>query len=188
VSFDFNRNPFCVTIAQVHADPSLGTIVQFVGEVREEDYDTESACTKVFEILHELGIDKHHVRVFGDPSGKNLSTKSNVSDYDIITRRFTRQYANRFVKSWVRLHRHVLEGVHAVNGALLSADGSVRVYVSPRCEWLVRDFEVVVFKPGTREIHKEGEYRPYTHLSDAARYLIEQILPLKKASGGRIMV
>lgn len=185
VSFDFNRTPFCAVIAQVR-----GRYLVVLEEVRLEDADTQRMCDEICHtVLPGLMGKARAVRVYGDPAGRQRTTKSNWSDYDVITREFTAAFGARFVPSWAYSHPGVIESVNAVNGMLKNSKGEPYLFVHPKCRHLIKDLERVVFKPGTRDINKTGEEnKMLTHVSDALRYLVSELFPVASRSVSMVTI
>jgi hypothetical protein len=67
----------------------------------------------------------------------------------------------------------VRDRVGLVNAMLSSADGDVRLTISPRCKELIDDFEQVTYEEESTQIDKNRD-RHRTHASDALGYLIWQ--------------
>lgn len=176
VSFDFNRTPFAVGLFQT--DPKTG-VVYAVDEVFMDDADTASVCREIIDNrLAGFVGQTARVRVYGDASGRHRDTRNNRNDYDIITDAFSRAYANRFEECWPRDNPEVIASINAVNAMLRNDFGAVRFYVSRKCVNMIRDFERVVFKAGSREIDKTTDKR-LTHLGDGVRYFLWREYPCK---------
>ena len=58
-----------------------------------------------------------------------------------------------------------------VNSKLKTAAGEASLFVTPKCEGLILDFEQVVYQENSRDIDKTKDKRR-THLSDALGYLV----------------
>jgi hypothetical protein len=65
----------------------------------------------------------------------------------------------------------VLTRVNKVNALLTNALGEVRLEIDARCEELVKDFDEVMFKPGSGIVDKTRDLQR-THVSDALGYAI----------------
>ncbi len=176
VSFDFNRTPYAVGLFQL--DPGSRTVYA-VDEIFMDDADTSSVCREIIERrLFGFVGEQARVRVYGDASGRHKDTRNNRNDYDIITDDFTRAYGGQFEACWPRQNPPVMATINAVNAMLRNTFGTVRFYVSRKCVNMIRDFERVTFKPGTREINKEGDKnKRLTHISDGVRYFIGREYP-----------
>lgn len=178
ISFDFNRSPFCAIIFQTIRDTKRNHDVVFaVDEVVVDDCGTTDMCKEIIRRLRSYGDDTGSIEVYGDASGRHRDTRNHLTDYDIISREFA-VYGNRFKRRWKNRNPPVTARVNAVNAALRNAVGEVRFYVSERCEHLRKDFERVVWKPGTSDIDKTTDKR-LTHTSDAAGYYIHDKFPIR---------
>lgn len=60
--------------------------------------------------------------------------------------------------------------VQVTNSLFRAADGSVRIYVHPRCESLIRDLERLEWTEDGRQIKKTKEAKELSHTFDAASY------------------
>jgi len=176
VTFDFNRNPYCVEIAQ--AQPNAFGVERLVvlDEVVMTEVGTEDVVPEVASrIKSHLPPDvRPIVEVYGDPAGnqKRTSASSNRSDYDIIDMEMPK-YVGRYIPMYRRRAFSVMETVNAVN-ALMRRGGFV---IHPRCRKTIKDFESVKWKEGTSEIDKED--KSLTHTSDGVRYLIGERYPIR---------
>lgn len=180
VTWDFNRNPFCVEIAQ--AQPVYGGYggikLVIVAEVIAVDVGTTEMVGKVIaEIRKVSGMpadEKPNVIIFGDPAGHQRRTASDLqSDYDVIEREMPPLVAS-MTKKYQRETYSVIETVNATN-ALMARPTAFAIH--PRCEKTIRDFEMVSWKEGTAEINKKD--KSLTHTSDGVRYLIGEMFPIR---------
>lgn len=185
VSYDFNRTPFCVLLMQtIDNGDRRRAMIHVVDEVRVMDADTASASVEVARRIKEHVAkfrkpDPNHpivVQVYGDPSGNTRTTKSNFSDYDVITETLKGEFGRGFVPCWAYSDPGIMERVNAWNAMLKNAAGDVRVRVHPRCRYFVKDMERVVFKPGTRQLDKTTD-PSLTHLGDCACYYAAERYP-----------
>lgn len=73
----------------------------------------------------------------------------------------------------------VRDRINAVNSALKSANGTVKLQMTPNCKNVIKSL--------SRQIYKEGTNQPdnnenLSHMSDAVGYLVEYIYPVKRNS------
>ncbi len=189
VSYDFNRTPFAIIIAQVRNYPA-GPGLAFIDEIALRDADTQLASEELVRRITSLyppGKTPRSVQVHGDAAGRQRNTKNNWSDYDIVTKVLGAAYGARFVPRWPMSNPGVIESINAVNGLLKNSLGQVRVRVHPRCAKLIRDFEQVSFRPGSTDIDKVTN-KDLTHWSDGARYMIEELFPIASRTGVNITI
>lgn len=59
----------------------------------------------------------------------------------------------------------------------MSAAGTVRFFVDPKCKHLIESFEKVIYKPGSRDVDKKAGVE---HSADAVGYSIHRKFPIKK--------
>lgn len=190
VCFDFNRSPMtCVLCQTVRGKPDasgrVSETVHCLDEVRlMESGSTEAAKETLNRLFAHCGGSPSHVDIFGDASGGSGSTSSSTTDYDNIVTEFRTRLPNRFARRWKFSNPPVLDRINAVNAMLRNGRGEVRLFVHPRCEHLIRDFERVTYAPGSSSINKQGEAnKMLTHLSDAVGYMIEAVFPVRSGNG-----
>ena len=182
VCFDFNRTPYSVILCQTVRRAGKRDRVYAIDEVILTDAGTPEACAEIFRRLDAFGA-RAKVEVFGDPTGRRKDTRSNHSDYDIITREFSAKYGSAFAAEWDRQHKPTMNYINAVNAMLRNAAGDVALMVNERCKSLRRDFERVSYKEGSADVDKITDKR-LTHASDALGYFIERRYPIRHSEGG----
>jgi hypothetical protein len=162
-ALDFNVDPMCSVIAQVHRDGVVVVLDEIVLS-RATTYDACAEFTSRFE-SHAGGL-----IVYADATGARMQT-TGKTDLSIL-REALRDYERvefRIPKS----NPVVRERVTLMNSKLASADGVRLLRVHPKCAELIRDFEQVVFKENSQVVDKDRDPRR-THLSDALGYLVWQ--------------
>lgn len=175
VGLDFNISPMSWCLAQ-----RRGEHMHFVEEISIKGTNTQEVSKVLVEKVkdHSLGI-----IIVGDASGNSKSTKSDGrSDYDILCNELDRNGIK-----WINLTPEVNPGVkdrvNTVNARLRSATGDIHVTVNPECKELIKDFERVVWKNNSnRNILDQTTDKDRTHMSDAAGYLLCQVLPIDVSS------
>jgi hypothetical protein len=164
-SLDFNVEPMCSVVAQRTRDS-----IWVIDEIVLYGARTNEACVEF------LSRYKHHragLRVYGDVSGFNRKT-TGPSDFSMVTSGLQGVFGSQVsLQVDNRSNPPVAERVLMVNSKLKNAEGETSLFVSPRCEGLIRDFEQVVWCDNAREINKTRDGRR-THLSDALGYLVWQ--------------
>lgn len=185
ITYDFNRSPFCIEVAQLQPNENGSERLVIISEVIGIDVGTQEMTERVLELITswmEPGA-KPYVVVYGDPAGNQRRTSSdNKSDYDVIER-----VIPGLVSDWSKKYRRasysVMETVNATNA--LMRMGPTRFAIHPRCKQTIKDFESVIWKPGTSDIDKTN--KELTHTSDGVRYLIGEMFPIRiPLRGGRI--
>lgn len=177
VTFDFNRNPYCVEIAQEQLTVTGSERLVVIDELCETNVGTEEMVEKVAEKirLHVPPDVRPMVEIYGDPAGNQRKTVSNRSDYDIIDQEMPR-LVGPYYGRYRRRAFPVMETVNAVNALMKRG----RFAIHPRCRNTIRDFESVVWKEGTSDIDKDTD-KSLTHASDGVRYLIGERYPVRVA-------
>lgn len=164
VGQDFNLDPMSSVILQ----PQENGEVWAVDEVVLHSSNTEEVCDELERRYYRW---QRHVIIFPDPAGSYRQHARGESDVQIFKdRKFSRL---RYRKK----HPPVSDRVNSVNRMLRSADGSIRLYISPKCKALIRSLEQTIYKHGTREIDKDADVE---HSADALGYPIEFQFPLRK--------
>jgi hypothetical protein len=161
-ALDFNVDPMCSVVAQLD-----GGTLSVLGEIVLRRTGTEEACDKFREryLPHYRGV-----VVYGDASGNRMQTTGS-SDYKMVREYFSRNHWGPFSYKIPKSNPAVRDRVALVNARLRDADGDTRLYVSPDCAELVRDFEEVNYEAESSAIDK-GRDKDRTHLSDALGYLV----------------
>jgi hypothetical protein len=163
-SLDFNVDPMCSVVGQ-----RTGDTLWVVDEIALEGALTEDACA---EFLRRYGRHQAGVQVYGDVSGMSRKTVTGT-DYSVVTTTLEGVFGKRLTLHVEKTNPPVAERVLIVNAKLKNAAGEVSLFVSPRCEGLILDFEQVAYCEYSRDINKNRD-RMRTHLSDALGYLVWQ--------------
>ncbi len=173
-ALDFNVDPMCSVVVQMRR-----TEVYVLDEIVLSRAGTQDACN---EFSRRYPGHKAGVVVYGDASGKSMSTKGS-SDYDIVRAHF----ANRGERVEYRIapgNPPVRDRVTMTNARLLNAGNTTDMWIDPRCQGLILDFEQVSYKAESTEVDKTKD-RHRTHLSDALGYLICHESKGLQSVGGR---
>ena len=128
---DFNVSMMATTIFGVISD----TVI-VVDELYLENSNTEAMAKYIKQKYPQIKD------IYPDPAGKARSTtaKNNHSDHMILKQYGFNVYARPKAP-------HVKQRLYDLNRLLLDADDNVRLTVSPKCEKLIRDFELCQRKP-----------------------------------------
>ena len=113
----------------------------------------------------------NRIIVYPDPAGAQRKTSAGGrTDHSILrTAGFT-----------VRAHSvtaSVRDGVNAVNAKLRSSTGITTLYIDPRCKYTIESMEKHTYKPNSSIPDKDSGL---DHFSDATRYLIEYLYPIRQ--------
>jgi hypothetical protein len=162
---DFNVDPMCSIVAQ-----RVGEQINVLDEIVMHRVSTRQACAEFFQRFQRyMGSG---LVVYGDASGNNLKT-SGTTDYEMMRDYFARSPLRSIDYRVPKANPAVRDRVLMVNAKLRTANGDIQMRVAPQCKELIKDFEEVVWKPGTTQIDKDRDAKR-THLSDALGYLVWQ--------------
>lgn len=112
------------------------------------------------------------ITVFPDPAGaaRKTSAASGITDHAILRNAgFNVKVPNK--------HNPVRDGINAVNAKLCSANGNRTYFIDPKCKKTIESLEKHAYKEGTSIPDKDSGF---DHFSDAQRYLIDYLFPIKR--------
>lgn len=161
-ALDFNVTPMTSVLAQLE-----GGQLRVVDEIVIERATTQEAAT---EFGSRYRDHRAAVEIFGDASGRSMQT-TGFSDYQILQNTLTRAGIRHTKMRVPAGNPPVLSRIRKVNALLTNALGEVKMEIDPKCEELIKDFEEVLYKPGTAIIDKNRDALR-THASDALGYLV----------------
>jgi len=162
VGMDFNVDPMCSVLWQRHHHFPF---IRIFDEIKIRHSNTEDLMTD--RLCKEIRnrYDSNNIVVYPDPTGKARGTSTKRTDFDIIRENNMRIKAKKMSPS-------VTDSVNVVNNCMS------KLVVDEKCLSLIKDWEQVVNKDGTREIDKSNP--ELTHMSDAIRYALDIEFPLRK--------
>lgn len=164
VGMDFNIDPMSTVIMQ----PQPNGDVWCVDEIVQFSSSTTDICHEL-ERKYWRWLDR--ITIYPDPAGGARQHARGESDLDIMRDMgFTRIKAKS-------AHPPVADRVNAVNRMLMSADGTVRLYIDPKCKRLITALEQTIYIPGGRDIDKS---QGIEHSADALGYAMDIEFPTKK--------
>jgi len=163
-ALDFNVDPMCSVIAQVERNGEVSVL----DEIALRRATTEQACE---EFEKRFGLPRAGVVVYGDASGASMNT-TGYSDYQVIRNYFAARLA-KVVYRVPKANPPVRDRVSLVNARLRNARDEAQLFVDPKCQELIDDFEQVAYVEDSTQVDKDKDRRR-THLSDALGYLIWQ--------------
>ena len=162
-ALDFNVDPMCSVIAQVHKDGRVMVLDEIVLS-RASTYDACSEFLERFE-SHAGGL-----VVYADATGARMQTTGKTDL--LILKESLKNYGEVEFKI-PKSNPAVRDRLTLMNAKLAAADGKRLLMVHSRCGELIRDFEQVSYKEGSGVIDKDRDAKR-THLSDALGYLVWQ--------------
>ena len=166
---DFNVNPMIWEVGQTWFND--GKPKDFIiDEISQRNTYTEAMA---LEVANRYGKDTLYY-IYGDPSGSSRSTKSKVTDYDII-----KSILPNAIFRVKLSHPFVIDRINAVNSRLKNSRNERNLFINvKKCPFLVKDCEQVLYKENTKDIDKTSN-SDLTHASDGLGYFIEYEYPLK---------
>ena len=102
---------------------------------------------------------------YPDPAGQQRRTSAPITDHQILSREGFRLKVKRQAP-------RVIDRMNAVNNAFGFT------IIDPKCKNLIKDFEQVILKEGTRDLDKSNP--ELTHFSDGFGYAIDIEYPVKR--------
>ena len=161
---DFNIDPMSTVIMQ----PQPNGDVWCVDEIVQFSSSTTDICHEL-ERKYWRWLDR--ITIYPDPAGGARQHARGESDLDIMRDMgFTRIKAKS-------AHPPVADRENAVNRMLMSADGTVRHFIDPKCKRLITALEQTIYIPGGRDIDKS---QGIEHSADALGYAMDIEFPTKK--------
>ena len=169
ISFDFNigeGKPFSVVLYQyIHG------VFHCFDEVVIQGSRTEDAL----EDMASRGLLDHRCQyiVHGDATGKNRTTSSTRSDYDIIDK-FMSNYNNKqgralnYKREVPAANPAVRKRHNLVNAQMQNAVGQVKLYVYKNCKTLDEGLRLTKLKPGGNYIEDDSKH--YQHITTSLGY------------------
>lgn len=193
-SLDFNINPMCSVIAQVIDTTNRmemlsgirSAVVHVLDELFIPNCSTPQACEEFYNRTERYRRGRTLiVNVYGDATGSKRQTANAGAESDWQTiREFFARHSAEFRVSFKYKHCNpaVRDRVAAVNGVLQNALGQSKLFIDPRCKYLIKDLERVVWKPGS-SVLDQGSDPQLTHISDALGYLCEAEFGIRPPGG-----
>ncbi len=165
-TWDFNVNPMCTAICQVHRDE-----VWVIDEIVIETSNTMEVCHEFIRRYGAYGKDhKAGIYIYGDASGRAKTTKTDDTDYSIIRQMVGHHFsAYEFYIEVPAANPAVSDRINAVNAMLENSEGLRRIFVDDRCAMVRESFTRTVYKAGTGGIDKKQNIE---HITDALGYFV----------------
>jgi hypothetical protein len=174
-ALDFNVAPMSSVILQ-----KRGQRLIVIDEIVLDRATTAEAC---MEFQNRYQGHAGQLEIFGDASGKHTHT-TGTTDYQTLQTFLHRAGFRNFSIRVPNSNPPVLDRVRKVNALLTNAIGEVGLEVGAKCEELIKDFEEVMYKPGSGVIDKLRDPLR-THASDALGYVIWELYGEKATAGNR---
>ena len=161
---DFNIDPMSSVVFQKQRNGELWA----VDEICLPSSNTYELCDEL-ERRYWRYLDQ--ITIYPDPAGAYRGHTRGESDLDIFRERGFRRQKYR------RKHPPVADRVNSVNRLLMSANGTIKLFVDPRCKKFIEALEQTLYVPGSREVDKRAGVE---HAADAGGYCIEFEFPTRK--------
>ena len=178
-SLDFNVNPSMSTLAHYDGKKFFVFDELVLNNVITQDVVDE------FVRRYPSSEFKATVQICGDASGKYRKTQSKYSDYAIIINTLAKD-GYRYNLNLRPFNPPVAARVNAFNNQVLGNDGERRLFVHPRCKWLIYNMKNLRYKEGTNIIDEatpaqlaDDNAKLYLgHIFDAVSYMVEFFKPV----------
>jgi len=158
---DFNVNPCKWSFIQ--GDTVIGELI------KQDTYTLEMAKATKEKYPNAKFI------VYGDYTGTNRSTKSPVTDYQILQNEL--MIPDKDIR--IKHTNSVIDRINSLNARLCSADGNRHLFIDPSCTHTIESFEKTLWKEDKREIDKSTtEKNAATAISDGISYYTDYEYPI----------
>ena len=167
ISFDFNVRPYLSIVITQLVDKTIYLIDEIAA--KDPDNNTRDAC-RLF--VNNYRSHSSGLFVYGDPSGRSDSTRSEVgyNDYRIIEQEL-KDFRPTF--RIATKHPPVKKRGEFINDIFAKEWNGLKLIVGENCHLTINDFINVKEKPdGTKLKEKQDGYEKWAHMSDAIDYLI----------------
>jgi hypothetical protein len=164
IGLDFNYTPFCATVGYQHQNG-----IHIFDEIELYGTDTQEMAR---EIRNRFPTQK--IIVYPDASGAQHRTSAigGVTDHIILKNA-------GFDLRVGSINPAVKDRIAAVNAALKSADGIIKLTIDPKCKSVIEGLRKHSYKQGTRQPEKDGA-EDFSHFMDALGYCVNSLYPLKQ--------
>lgn len=161
IGMDFNIDPCSAVVFA-----KVGSMMHAVDEIRIFSSNTDEMCEEI-----KNRYPGKRIVVYPDPAGAARSTKSaGRTDHTIL------RNAGFTVKA-PHSHNPVRDGINAVNSKLCNSKGERTLFIDPKCKYYIESLEKHCYKEGTSIPDKDSGF---DHMSDAGRYCIDYLFPVKQ--------
>lgn len=161
VGMDFNVDPMSAVIGIRQNDR-----MYIIDEIRMISSNTHEMVDEIRQ-----RYPKSRVEVYPDPAARQRKTSAGGrTDFSIL------QNAGFHVHA-PHAHDAVRDGINSVNARLCDARGNRHLFFDPRVKYTIESLERHVYKEGTSQPDKDSGY---DHMTDALRYLISYIWPVRR--------
>jgi hypothetical protein len=158
---DFNIDPLTTVVAV-----RRGNTLHAIDEIKIAGSNTD-------ELVQEIRTryPTHNIICYPDPAGAARKTSAaGRTDHTILRTAGFRVLAPSS-------HNPVRDGINAVNTLLRSSSGITRLFIDPKCKYVIECLEKQTYKEGTSIPDKTSGY---DHMNDALRYMVDYLFPIRQ--------
>ncbi len=167
ISFDFNVKPYLSILISQLVDKQIYVIDEITGI---DPYNNTKDSCKLF--LNKYGSHGAGLFVYGDPSGKNNSTRSEMgyNDYKIIEQELKQLRPTFRIAT---KHPPVKKRGEFINDIFRNEWNGMKITINNMCVSMIADFINVKESPdGSKLKEKKNGVETYAHLSDCLDYMM----------------
>ena len=179
ISCDFNVDPMSWVVAHKTIDK-----VFFIDELVIENTTTKQT---VQEFIDRYKDHAGEIIINGDASGDYRRPENDMTNY-VIMRNELQRYYKRKIDIQIRyFNPPIINRINAFNELVKDINGKRRLFVSPKCKWLLYNTIYLKYKEGTSvidvpthiQIRNDNKLKFLGHIFDAASYLVDFYFPVK---------
>ena len=160
IGIDFNVDPMTAVIAV-----KRGEILHVIDEIKIYGSNTDELVQEIKDRLQSKSI-----VCYPDPAGASRKTSAGgKTDHTIL------RTANFRVLAPSN-HNSVRDGINAVNSRFMNSNGEPRLFIDPKCRYLIECLEKFTYKEGTSIPDKDSGF---DHMPDALRYMVDYLYPIR---------
>jgi hypothetical protein len=161
IGCDFNIDPISAVVAV-----RRGANLHVIDEIRIFGSNSDELVTEI-----RTRYPKSNIIVYPDPAGAARKTSAGGrTDHTILRNAGFRVLAPHS-------HNPVRDGVNAVNALLCSSSSIRRLFIDPKCKYVIECLEKQTYKEGTSIPDKNSGY---DHMNDALRYMVDYLFPIRQ--------
>jgi hypothetical protein len=164
VGQDFNIDPMSSVVFQIQSSGEVWA----VDEISLPNSNTFELCD---ELERKFWRHKDQLTIYPDPAGAYRGHQRGESDLDVFRDRGFKRLKYR------KKHPPVADRINSVNRLLMTASGTVKLYVDPRCKKFIEALEQTLYVPGGRDVDKKAGVE---HAADAGGYFCEFEFPTRR--------
>lgn len=174
LAVDFNVSPMCAVVFQLYSkEPKIRIFDEIKIRIGGEGELLTSRLAKELKKRYPRDMKDIMGRklkvspyiAYPDPAGQQRKTSAPHTDHQVLIKEGLELKVKRKAP-------RVIDRLNSVNNAFK------HMIIHPKCKGLIKDFEQVVLKEGTRDIDKTNP--ELTHFTDAIGYAIDIEMPVRK--------